>query len=187
MVIQLAHNHSVSNGSDNQQPTFSEFSCWIWANNIQKLPTQLNTPNRFVPELVWVSPNASDVQRLGPCVPAFNQMFLVVCVIIKWMLIAQCNDYGKMVPEYCHPQLWILTDWFNQKLKFSHHLLTPLQMEGMEKCHSWRNTSGASQQNCVAAFKKLKEIGEKRKKKQAENGSLQLVQLNQSYWKSQDP
>ena len=30
----------------------------------QKLPTQLNTPNRFVPELVQISPNASDSQGL---------------------------------------------------------------------------------------------------------------------------
>ena len=38
----------------------------------RKLPTQLNTPNIFVPDLVRVSPNASDVQRLGRCVPAFT-------------------------------------------------------------------------------------------------------------------
>ena len=30
----------------------------------QKLPTQLNTPNRFVPELVRVSPNVSGGQQL---------------------------------------------------------------------------------------------------------------------------
>ena len=34
----------------------------------QKLPTQLNAPNRFVPKLVRVSPNASDGQRLARCV-----------------------------------------------------------------------------------------------------------------------
>ena len=38
----------------------------------QKLPTQLNTLNIFVPDLVQVSPSASDVQRLGRCVPALN-------------------------------------------------------------------------------------------------------------------
>ena len=32
---------------------------------LRKLPTQLNTPNMFVPDLVRVSPNASDVQRLS--------------------------------------------------------------------------------------------------------------------------
>ena len=37
---------------------------------LRKLPMQLNTPNIFVPDLVRVSPNASDVQRLGRCVPA---------------------------------------------------------------------------------------------------------------------
>ena len=33
---------------------------------------QLNTPNRFVPDLVWVSPNTSDVQQLGRCVLALT-------------------------------------------------------------------------------------------------------------------
>ena len=37
---------------------------------LRKLPTQLNTPNIFVPDLIRVSPNASDVQWLGRCVPA---------------------------------------------------------------------------------------------------------------------
>ena len=46
---------------------------------LQKLPTHLNTPNRNVPDLVRVSPNASDVQRLGQCVPAFREsMFKIV-------------------------------------------------------------------------------------------------------------
>ena len=36
---------------------------------LQKPPMQLNTPNIFVPDLVRVSPNASDIQRLGRCVP----------------------------------------------------------------------------------------------------------------------
>ena len=37
-----------------------------------KLPTQLNTPNIFAPDFVQVSPNASDVQWLGHCVPALR-------------------------------------------------------------------------------------------------------------------
>ena len=32
----------------------------------QKLPAQLNTPSRFVPELIRVSPKTSDVQQFGP-------------------------------------------------------------------------------------------------------------------------
>ena len=36
----------------------------------QKFPTRLNTPNRFVPKLILVSPNVSDVLHLGKCVPA---------------------------------------------------------------------------------------------------------------------
>ena len=43
---------------------------------LQKLPTQLNTPNIFIPDLVRVSPNASDVQWLGQCVPAFRLLNL---------------------------------------------------------------------------------------------------------------
>ena len=38
----------------------------------QKIPTQLNTPKRFVPELVQVSPNASDGQQLALCVLGFR-------------------------------------------------------------------------------------------------------------------
>ena len=44
----------------------------------QKPPIQLNTPNRFVPELVRVSPNVSDVQRLGQCVPAFKNPLMAL-------------------------------------------------------------------------------------------------------------
>ena len=39
---------------------------------LRKLPAQLNRLNRFVPEIVPVFPNASDVQRLGQSVPAFK-------------------------------------------------------------------------------------------------------------------
>ena len=62
----------------------------------RKLPTQLNTPNRFVPELVRVFPNASDVQRLARCVPALGwsrcrrwsrsrpARLLLLCPRISW-------------------------------------------------------------------------------------------------------
>ena len=39
---------------------------------LRKLPTQLNTPKRYISNLVRASPNASDVQRLGRFVPAFR-------------------------------------------------------------------------------------------------------------------
>ena len=39
----------------------------------QKLLMQQNTPNRFVPKLVRVSLNGSDIQWLGQCVPALFQ------------------------------------------------------------------------------------------------------------------
>ena len=42
-------------------------SAWL-----RKLPMQLNTQNRFVPDFVRVSPKASDIQQLGQCVPALR-------------------------------------------------------------------------------------------------------------------
>ena len=75
-AIQLAHNQSenpVAQMSDIPPPQTShvelEQTTFAW---LRKPPTQLNTPNIFVPDLVRVSPNASDVQRLGRCVPAFK-------------------------------------------------------------------------------------------------------------------
>ena len=53
-------------------------SAWL-----RKLPMQLNTPNIFVPDLVRVSPNASDVQRLGQCVPAFRTIIADRNVMIQ--------------------------------------------------------------------------------------------------------
>ena len=50
-----------------RHPPTSTTSTWL-----RKRPTQLNTPNIFVPDLVWVFPNTSDIQRLGRCVPAFR-------------------------------------------------------------------------------------------------------------------
>ena len=39
---------------------------------LRKLLTQLNTPKILVADLLRVSPNTSDVQRLGWCVPALR-------------------------------------------------------------------------------------------------------------------
>ena len=47
---------------------------------LRKLPTQLNTPNIFVVDLVRVSLNASDVQRLGRCVPALRSKDIGVLI-----------------------------------------------------------------------------------------------------------
>ena len=72
----LAHRQSenpTAQTADSQPPQTSHVesdqtkSMWL-----RKLPAQLNTPNRNVPDLVRVSPNASDVQRLGRCVPALR-------------------------------------------------------------------------------------------------------------------
>ena len=72
----LAHRLSESpmaQTADSQPPQTSHVeseqttSAWLW-----KLPAQLNTPNIFVPDLVRVSPNSSDIQRLGRCVLALK-------------------------------------------------------------------------------------------------------------------
>ena len=64
MVIeQLAHNQRIKRRPVLRTATLSDFASWIGPDTgFQKLPTQLNEPNRFVPELVRVSPNVSDVQ-----------------------------------------------------------------------------------------------------------------------------
>ena len=41
---------------------------------LQKLPTQLNKLKIFAPDLIRVSPNALDIQRLGQCVGALNPL-----------------------------------------------------------------------------------------------------------------
>ena len=64
-----------SNGSDVDSPppqtSHAESEPTTFA-RLWKLLMQLNTPNRLFPDLVWVSPNASDIQRWGWCVPAFR-------------------------------------------------------------------------------------------------------------------
>ena len=72
----LVHRQSeypVAQTSDSQPPQTSHVeSEQITSEWPLKLPTQLNTRNIFVPDLVLVYPNASHVQRLGRCVPAFT-------------------------------------------------------------------------------------------------------------------
>ena len=91
MVIQLTNNqleNPMAQTADSQPPQTLHVeleqttSAWL-----RKLPTQLNTPNRFVPDLVLVSPNVSDVQRLGRSVPAFTRPKLaghVICWDVYW-------------------------------------------------------------------------------------------------------
>ena len=68
----LAHRQSecpMAQTADRQPPqTLHVESDQTPSERLQKLPTQLNTANRFVPDLVRVSPNASDFQQLGRCV-----------------------------------------------------------------------------------------------------------------------
>ena len=72
MVIQLAHNQSENPMAQMANShNFSDFACWIRQTlsiRFQKPPAQLNTPNRFVPDLVRLSPNAWDARRLAQCV-----------------------------------------------------------------------------------------------------------------------
>ena len=77
MVIQPAHNQSENEMAQtaNSQPsqTLHVELEQTMSTRLRQLPTQLNTPNIFVPKLVGVSPNASDVQQLGQCVPALRE------------------------------------------------------------------------------------------------------------------
>ena len=74
----LAHRQSeypMAQMADSQPPQTSHVeSDQTMLERLRKLLTQLNTPNILVADLVRVSPNASDVQRLGRCVPAFTTM-----------------------------------------------------------------------------------------------------------------
>ena len=50
---------------------------------LRKLPMHLNTPNIFAPDLVRVSTNASDVQRLGQCVRELEAVFCPILVCYR--------------------------------------------------------------------------------------------------------
>ena len=87
-AIQLAQNQSdnpMAQTSDGPPPQTSyvelEQTTSAW---LRKLPAQLNTPNIFVPDLVRISPNASDVQRLGWCVPAFSKMLFGAPILLNY-------------------------------------------------------------------------------------------------------
>ena len=77
-----------SNGSDVQQPSSSDFACWIRAYNV---PTQLNRPNRNVPDLV-----SSDVQRLGRCVPAFRASSFIIRSLVGNIEDWNCQNQTKI-------------------------------------------------------------------------------------------
>ena len=83
MVIQLANNQSeypMAQTSDSQPPqTLHVESEKTTSELLRKLPTLLNTPNIFVPNHIQVSPNTSDVQRLGRCVPALRCSGIYSC------------------------------------------------------------------------------------------------------------
>ena len=72
----LAHRQSeypVAQTVDSPPPQTSHVeSEQTTSERLRKRPTQLNTPNIFVPDLVQVFPNASKVQQLGRCVPALG-------------------------------------------------------------------------------------------------------------------
>ena len=64
-----------SNGSVGQQPTPLDFACWIGAEAVHTAPEASNATKhteQIVPDLVRVSPNTSDVQRLGQCASTFK-------------------------------------------------------------------------------------------------------------------
>lgn len=76
MVIQLAHNQpenpmaKMANRKTSQTTHVeSEQTTSAW---FLKVPKQLNIPNRFVRELVQISPNALDGQWLAWCVSGLS-------------------------------------------------------------------------------------------------------------------
>ena len=72
----LAHHQSeypMAQTADSQPPQTSLVESEQTTSEWRRKPlTQLNTPNIFVSDLVRISPNASDVQQLGRCVPALT-------------------------------------------------------------------------------------------------------------------
>ena len=71
----LAHRQSenpVAQTSNSPPPQTLHAQSDSTSMRLRKLLTHLNTPNIFVPDLVRVSPNTSDVQRLGQCVGALT-------------------------------------------------------------------------------------------------------------------
>ena len=93
MVIQLAHSQSenpMAQTANSQPPQTSHVeSDQTTSARLRKLPTQLNTWNRFA--LVRVSPNASDIQRLGRCVPAF--------ILLGTVQFPAINNTGRPNPS----------------------------------------------------------------------------------------
>ena len=73
----LAHRQSeypMAQTADSQPPETSHVELeQTTSERLRKLPMQLNIPKILVPDLVRASPNASDVQRLGRCVPAYRE------------------------------------------------------------------------------------------------------------------
>ena len=124
MVIQLAHNQSENPMAQtaNSQPS-----------QTSQVPMQLNTPNSFVPELVRVSQNASDCQRLARYVSGFTppehgmyfQYVWTVCVfwvLLKWDQrepIARQSSYSSRIEVWkklhsapLRRNRWLYTDLF---------------------------------------------------------------------------
>ena len=80
----------------NSQPPQTSHVEWeqTLSARFQKLPTQLNTLNRFVPKLVRVSLNASDGQQLAWCVPAFSlleKLTLIASLLEKLTQMLGCG------------------------------------------------------------------------------------------------
>ena len=79
LMAQMADSHPPQTLLVESDQTTSE--------RLLKLQMQLNTPNRNVPDLIQVSPNASDIQRLGRSVPAFRDVIVApYCFLVHWSL-----------------------------------------------------------------------------------------------------
>ena len=138
MVIQLAHNQSeypMAQTANSQ--CFQTKSEQTLSTQSQKLPMQLNRPNRFVPKLVRVSPNTSDGQRLARCVSGFRNEIgnfttatrALVCWCTKakrkyvlcehWIGLrtSEVHWWKQLWAKLCHPAAhvdmdgWYLSNW----------------------------------------------------------------------------
>ena len=99
-------------------PQTSEQTMSTW---LRKLPTQLNTPNRLVPNLVRVSPNASDGQRLGQCVPALRLIVFLNLFIYSfyWNIPSNENHHLKITfsnSDFMAPASKTLCFWLKDSL-----------------------------------------------------------------------
>ena len=88
-----------------------------------KLPTQLNTQNRFAPELVRVSPNVSDGQRLGHLIGSSHRRRRFITWFIKLRTHSSLSGVVHYEPhwEVAAVASWISINPERQRPGFKSH------------------------------------------------------------------